>query len=182
MVYNVSPYMDFHPGGEEELMKAAGIDGTDLFDQVHRWVNYESMLKECLVGRMAVKASTALKAQSVIKDSITHLNGLAPPPLPTSMLPPAFLTPPSPSSSLQPSAAPPPTQPKDARPRYDWFQTDVTVNIVVYTKRKLPSSGCTIVDLQDGVLRVEVLLGKMSYILRQRKSQLPLIQHCDCPL
>lgn len=26
--------MDYHPGGEEELMKAAGIDGTDLFDQV----------------------------------------------------------------------------------------------------------------------------------------------------
>ncbi|KAK6326516.1 hypothetical protein J4Q44_G00021610 [Coregonus suidteri] len=170
MVYNVSPYMEFHPGGEEELMKAAGIDGTDLFDQVHRWVNYESMLKECLVGRMAVKASTALKAQSVTKDSITHLNGLAPPP-PTSMLPPAFLTPPSPSSSLQPSAAPPPPQPKDARPRYDWFQTDVTVNIVVYTKRKLPSSGCTIVDLQDGVLRVEVLLGKMSYVLCQRLAQ-----------
>lgn len=35
MVYNVSAYMDFHPGGEEELMKAAGIDGTDLFDQVN---------------------------------------------------------------------------------------------------------------------------------------------------
>ena len=34
MVYNVSLYMDFHPGGEEELMKAAGIYGTDLFDQV----------------------------------------------------------------------------------------------------------------------------------------------------
>ncbi|XP_055781438.1 cytochrome b5 reductase 4-like [Salvelinus fontinalis] len=142
MVYNVSPYMGFHPGGEEELMKAAGKDGTDLFDQVHRWVNYESMLKECLVGRMAVKASTALKAQCVIKDSITHLK-----------------------------AALPPTQPKDARPRYDWFQTDVTVDIVVYTKRKLPSSGCTIVDLQDGVLRVEVLLGKMSYMLRQRLAQ-----------
>uniref|UniRef100_A0A673MG23 Cytochrome b5 reductase 4-like n=1 Tax=Sinocyclocheilus rhinocerous TaxID=307959 RepID=A0A673MG23_9TELE len=56
MVYNVSAYMDFHPGGEE-LMRAAGIDSTDLFDQVHRWVNYESMLKECLVGRMAVKPS-----------------------------------------------------------------------------------------------------------------------------
>lgn len=34
MVYNVSAYMDYHPGGEEELMKAAGIDGTELFDQV----------------------------------------------------------------------------------------------------------------------------------------------------
>lgn len=36
LVYNVSPYMDYHPGGEDELMKAAGIDGTDLFDQVRR--------------------------------------------------------------------------------------------------------------------------------------------------
>ncbi len=35
MVYNVSAYMDFHPGGEEELMRAAGIDSTDLFDQVN---------------------------------------------------------------------------------------------------------------------------------------------------
>ena len=29
--------------------------------KVHRWVNYESMLKECLVGRMAVKISTGTK-------------------------------------------------------------------------------------------------------------------------
>ncbi|XP_011363183.1 cytochrome b5 reductase 4 isoform X4 [Pteropus vampyrus] len=49
--------MEYHPGGEDELMRAAGSDGTDLFDQVHRWVNYESMLKECLVGRMAVKSA-----------------------------------------------------------------------------------------------------------------------------
>lgn len=33
-VYNVTPYMEYHPGGEDELMKAAGTDGTDLFDQV----------------------------------------------------------------------------------------------------------------------------------------------------
>ncbi|OBS68094.1 hypothetical protein A6R68_03368, partial [Neotoma lepida] len=55
LVYNVSPYMEYHPGGEDELMRAAGADGTDLFNEVHRWVNYESMLKECLVGRMAMK-------------------------------------------------------------------------------------------------------------------------------
>ncbi|XP_032195032.1 cytochrome b5 reductase 4 isoform X3 [Mustela erminea] len=58
-VYNVSPYMEYHPGGEDELMRAAGSDGTDLFDQVHRWVNYESMLKECLVGRMAIKPAVS---------------------------------------------------------------------------------------------------------------------------
>lgn len=39
MVYNVTPYMDYHPGGEEELMKAAGKDGTDLFDKV--WQSWE---------------------------------------------------------------------------------------------------------------------------------------------
>ncbi|XP_041844761.1 cytochrome b5 reductase 4 [Melanotaenia boesemani] len=136
MVYNVTPYMDYHPGGEEELMKAAGIDGTDLFDQVHRWVNYESMLKECLVGRMATKAPTAVKA--IIPSS------------PPGLAPPA-------------SAAPPPN--KDSRPRFDWFQTEAAVHLVVYTKRKIPGSGCATVDLQAGVLRVEVLLGKMSYMI-----------------
>ncbi|XP_033971537.1 cytochrome b5 reductase 4 [Trematomus bernacchii] len=134
MVYNVTPYMDYHPGGEEELMKAAGMDGTDLFDQVHRWVNYESMLKECLVGRMATITTKAAM----------------PPPSATGLAPPQPL-------------APPPD--KDSRPRYDWFQTDVTVHLVVYAKRKIPSSGCTIVDLKGGVLRVEVLLGKMSYMI-----------------
>lgn len=33
-VYNVSPYMEYHPGGEDELMRAAGADGTDLFNEV----------------------------------------------------------------------------------------------------------------------------------------------------
>ncbi|XP_077567976.1 cytochrome b5 reductase 4 isoform X2 [Stigmatopora nigra] len=68
MVYNVTPYMDYHPGGEDELMKAAGIDGTDLFEQV--------------------------------------LN-----------------------------------------------------------------AGCTVVDLKDGIIRVEVLLGKMSYVIHLRLSE-----------
>ncbi|XP_056142107.1 cytochrome b5 reductase 4 [Lampris incognitus] len=161
MVYNVTPYMDYHPGGEEELMKAAGIDGTDLFDQVHRWVNYESMLKECLVGRMAIKASASVKALPLKKDRNSNLNGLSPPPPPTGSS--------SLFVSLQPSALPPPA--KDSRPRYDWFQTDTTVNLVVYTKQKIPSSGSTTVDLIGDVLRMEVLLGKMSYMLHLQLAE-----------
>ncbi|XP_066540252.1 cytochrome b5 reductase 4 [Hoplias malabaricus] len=152
MVYNISAYMDFHPGGEEELMKAAGIDGTDLFDQVHRWVNYESMLKECLVGRMVVKASTIIKAQPMKKES-SRVNGLVPP------SPPGM---PAPTASTLSS--------KDHRPRYDWFQTDETVTIVVYTKRKIPISGCSVVDLQGNVLRIEILLGSWSYLLHWNLS------------
>ncbi|CZT15539.1 uncharacterized protein RCC_01394 [Ramularia collo-cygni] len=51
-VYNITPYLPFHPGGEAELMKAAGRDGTKLFMDVHPWVNWENMLGSCLVGVM----------------------------------------------------------------------------------------------------------------------------------
>lgn len=30
-VYNITPYLPFHPGGEDELMRCAGRDGTRLF-------------------------------------------------------------------------------------------------------------------------------------------------------
>ena len=40
--------------------------------QVHRWVNYESMLKECLVGRMATKVTTAVKGKRIFTVNITY--------------------------------------------------------------------------------------------------------------
>ncbi|WVW84965.1 hypothetical protein I302_107001 [Kwoniella bestiolae CBS 10118] len=50
MVYNITPYLPFHPGGEDELMRVAGRDGTKLFMLTHSWVNMDFMLKECMVG------------------------------------------------------------------------------------------------------------------------------------
>lgn len=49
-VYNISPYMKFHPGGVDMLMKAAGKDCTSLFNKYHAWVNDEFMMEKCLVG------------------------------------------------------------------------------------------------------------------------------------
>ncbi|KAF8790342.1 cytochrome b5 reductase 4-like [Argiope bruennichi] len=49
-VYNITHYLEFHPGGEDELMRGAGNDATELFNQVHRWVNAESMLQKCFIG------------------------------------------------------------------------------------------------------------------------------------
>ena len=34
VVYNITAYLSFHPGGVSELMKGAGIDCTLLFDNV----------------------------------------------------------------------------------------------------------------------------------------------------
>lgn len=51
-MYNLTPYMKFHPGGVGELMRGAGkvADGERLFKEVHPWVSWENMLGECLVG------------------------------------------------------------------------------------------------------------------------------------
>ena len=49
-VYDITPYLPFHPGGEPELMKAAGRDGGQLFMEVHPWVNWEGMMGSCVVG------------------------------------------------------------------------------------------------------------------------------------
>ncbi|XP_035759717.1 cytochrome b5 reductase 4 isoform X1 [Egretta garzetta] len=141
-VYNVTPYMEYHPGGEDELMKAAGTDGTDLFDQVHRWVNYESMLKECLVGRMAVKPLAAPKeTSSTLSEEKKQLNGVLP------------------EKKILGASA------KDLTPSYDWFQTDSLVTIVIYTKQKVMNAELVIVDCQDKQLRGEIIVDDHSYLV-----------------
>ncbi|KAI0178516.1 hypothetical protein GGR52DRAFT_259640 [Hypoxylon sp. FL1284] len=49
-VYNITPYLPFHPGGEPELLRAAGRDGSKLFGEIHPWVNYETMLASSMIG------------------------------------------------------------------------------------------------------------------------------------
>ncbi|KAG0053386.1 hypothetical protein BGZ83_001220 [Gryganskiella cystojenkinii] len=58
-VYNLTPYLPFHQGGEKELMRCAGRDGTRLFNLTHKWVNYEYMLKECQVGFLVQEAPSS---------------------------------------------------------------------------------------------------------------------------
>ncbi|CAJ0585202.1 unnamed protein product, partial [Mesorhabditis spiculigera] len=64
-VYDVTEYLDFHPGGKPELMRAAGRDGTALFNQYHAWVRYETILESCYVG--------------AFKGNLSHLKPCDPP-------------------------------------------------------------------------------------------------------
>ncbi|MCO5562909.1 hypothetical protein L7F22_016545 [Adiantum nelumboides] len=54
-VYNITPYLKFHPGGVDMLMKGAGKDCTALFNKYHSWVNAEYLLEKCLVGFLDVE-------------------------------------------------------------------------------------------------------------------------------
>ncbi|NXK55848.1 NB5R4 reductase, partial [Chauna torquata] len=155
LVYNVTPYMEYHPGGEDELMKAAGTDGTNLFDQVHRWVNYESMLKECLVGRMAFKPIAAPKGEGAeVLASLNILNSFI------SYVPSVFgFT--SGSSLFTTTMVSRTLNLID----YDWFQTGGLITIVIYTKQKDMNAELVIVDCQDKRLRGEIILDDHSYLV-----------------
>ena len=54
-VYVVTHYLRYHPGGIDTLLKAAGKDGTALFEKHHSWVNAHGLL-EAAVGRLAGSA------------------------------------------------------------------------------------------------------------------------------
>ena len=49
-VYNVTPYLPYHPGGEEIIRRCGGGDGTEDFDAAHRYINGHGMLLKCYVG------------------------------------------------------------------------------------------------------------------------------------
>ncbi|KAI4870168.1 hypothetical protein F4820DRAFT_286626 [Hypoxylon rubiginosum] len=62
-VYNITPYLPFHPGGEPELLRAAGRDGTKLFGEIHPWVNYENMLASCMIGLLVEEHEAKSKGE-----------------------------------------------------------------------------------------------------------------------
>ncbi|KAE9991660.1 putative MFS-type transporter [Venturia inaequalis] len=67
-VYNITPYLPFHPGGEGELKRVAGKDGEKLFVEVHPWVNWDNMLDGCLVGIMVTENDARSQEQSNLDD------------------------------------------------------------------------------------------------------------------
>lgn len=75
-VFNVTRYMDFHPGGVDELMRGVGRDATKLFDEVHAWVNYPQLLGKCYVGPLKENVATNVEADLI-----------RPPPAPTELVP-----------------------------------------------------------------------------------------------
>lgn len=166
MVYNVTPYLEYHPGGEDELMRGAGADATELFDQIHSWVNYDSILKECLVGRMTSKPFPVAKA------SVTQPRLMVPKwTLPNVPVAQPGLTVPKeiiPNGLAVPGGSQ--KQPQDISPRYEWFQTEDTITVVIYTKQKDINSDSVIVDLEGDVLRTEVRQQEYSYILQLELS------------
>ncbi|KAF3289178.1 hypothetical protein EYR41_009864 [Orbilia oligospora] len=68
-VYDMTPYLPYHPGGEKELLRVAGKDGTKLFNLTHPWVNWDNMLRGCEVG-ILVSENEMLKKEVTVDSGV----------------------------------------------------------------------------------------------------------------
>ncbi|XP_060521615.1 cytochrome b5 reductase 4-like [Cylas formicarius] len=128
-VYNVTAYLPFHPGGEEELMRGAGIDATHIFNEVHPWVNYEQILQKCVVGKL-VSMDPSIDAGALFfgeRKSTASPNQL-------------IVSPTIPKNNSPPKKIDVDSRPEEtldqilSLPRFDWIQKLDYITIIFYTK------------------------------------------------
>mmetsp|Transcript_21515 Transcript_21515/g.27728 ORF Transcript_21515/g.27728 Transcript_21515/m.27728 type:complete len:154 (-) Transcript_21515:972-1433(-) len=60
-VYNLTPYLHYHPGGISIFKNFYGKDCTEQFDKYHRWVNIDALIGNLLLG-FAVDEKRRLKS------------------------------------------------------------------------------------------------------------------------
>ena len=126
-VYNVTRYLDFHPGGSDQLLRGAGKDATNLFDQYHAWVNIDQLLAKCFVGPLRNTVTLNLKDCS----SNTDLRSMRSPKL-SSILSTSSET----LSKVFASEKMEQTVPAlvETIPRFDWIQKTSELSFYFYTK------------------------------------------------
>jgi cytochrome b involved in lipid metabolism len=65
VVYNISPFLKYHPGGLDEALKAAGRDCTSLYDKYHPWVNADAVLGNLRLGKLEASLSVTTHGRAV---------------------------------------------------------------------------------------------------------------------
>jgi cytochrome b involved in lipid metabolism len=56
-VYDITQYLDFHPGGKSILLSVAGRDCTAQFNKYHPWVNFDRVIGKLSVGKAAKRVA-----------------------------------------------------------------------------------------------------------------------------
>lgn len=131
-VYNVTRYLDYHPGGVDQLMRGAGKDATALFDEHHAWVNIDQLLAKCYMGPLRNTVTLNLNSSSTL-DLRTKLS----PPSTSILKLPSILSLSSEALSKvfsdkhEPLA---PSQLVEVIPRFDWIQKTSDLSVYFYTK------------------------------------------------
>ncbi|XP_076275141.1 cytochrome b5 reductase 4-like isoform X2 [Rhynchophorus ferrugineus] len=128
-VYNITEYLAFHPGGEDELMRGAGIDATRLFEEVHPWVNYEQILQKCYVGKL-VSVDPSVDTEALFFGEKNQVRAQEKPQSTRLEVSPSLNS----SESSTETNGVSPNEEKIELPRFDWIQKLEYITIIFYTK------------------------------------------------
>jgi cytochrome b involved in lipid metabolism len=79
VVYDVTNYLNYHPGGIKQIIAYAGKDATSAIKKAHSWVNVHSLLKPCLVGSLAKQTTEEVSSHlsSDAADSLAQSSNFA---------------------------------------------------------------------------------------------------------
>lgn len=163
-VYNVTRYLDFHPGGRDQLMRGAGKDATSLFDEYHAWVNIDQLLAKCYVGPLRNTVTLNLKDSSSNLDirsklSPTSGNAIKFPSilsLSTETLSKGF------GAEKTELAVPVPIE---VIPRFDWIQKTSEISIYFYTK-SFCNPGISIENICDKECEIKLFIANTSNLYK----------------
>lgn len=166
-VYNVTRYLDYHPGGRDQLMRGAGKDATSLFDEFHAWVNIDQLLAKCLVGPLRNTVTLNLKDSSSNLDLRTKLS----PPSSGFIKFPSILSVSTEAlgkgfGAEKEKAEPPvPTTPIETIPRFDWIQKTSELSIYFYTK-SFCNPGIFIENISDKESEIKIFIANTSNLYK----------------
>lgn len=72
VVYNVTKFLDEHPGGHEVLVNVAGKDGSEDFDDVGHSFDAKELMRKYVIGELVDEDKVQLKKRQVSwEDSTT---------------------------------------------------------------------------------------------------------------
>eukprot|EP01006_Ploeotia_vitrea_P003401 TRINITY_DN112556_c0_g1_i1.p1 TRINITY_DN112556_c0_g1~~TRINITY_DN112556_c0_g1_i1.p1 ORF type:complete len:713 (+),score=77.26 TRINITY_DN112556_c0_g1_i1:37-2175(+) len=64
-VYDVTSYINIHPGGVADIMRGCGVEATDLFDRHHKASTEQNILPDFLLGALGDKVNIQQAEQQV---------------------------------------------------------------------------------------------------------------------
>lgn len=73
-VYDVTKFMDEHPGGEEVLQEQGGKDATEIFEDVSHSVDARDLMKNYLIGELPENERSVEATKPAPKPQTKHFN------------------------------------------------------------------------------------------------------------
>ncbi|XP_060082301.1 cytochrome b5-like [Ylistrum balloti] len=76
-VYDVTKFLEEHPGGEEVLLEQAGKDATEAFEDVGHSTDARELMKDYLIGELheSDRKGTTIKPNTSINAPVSNSGG-----------------------------------------------------------------------------------------------------------